>query len=93
VPQQPRLYFLIRADQHSKDVGAHLVLHPRGCGGDQPFDVEVVGVDEEPDHRHLIVRLVGDVGHHDNALLFDVRIDARGERIDRGFLCEWSLGV
>ena len=81
MPQQPRPYFLIRADEHLQDVGAHFVPHPRGCGRDQPLDIEVIGIDEEADHRHLIVGLVGDVGHHDDALLFDIRIDTRGRRI------------
>ena len=43
-------------------------------------------VDEKPHHGHLIVGLVGDVGHDDHALLLHVGIDAGSNGIRRGWL-------
>ena len=51
-----------------------------------PSTSKLVRVDEEADHRHLVVGLVGDVGHDDDALLLDVGIDARRDGIRRGWL-------
>ena len=54
-----------------------------------PSTSNLVRVEQEPDHRHLVVRLVGDVGHHHHALLLDVWIDSRCEWIrDGGLLCD-----
>ena len=74
------LHLLVAVEHGADDVGPHLVLHPRRSGRDQPFDVVVGRVDEKADQRHLIVRLVGDVGHHDDPLLLRIGIDADIER-------------
>ena len=81
VLQQLRPHLTVGGDERLDDVGPHLVLHPGRCRRNQPFDVELVRVDEQPHHRHLIVGLVGDVGHDDHALLLHVRIDADREWI------------
>ena len=80
MPLQRRVHLGVGVDHRQDDVRLDLVAHPGGGRRHQPFEVELVGVDEEADHRHLVVRLVGDVGQHEQALPRDVGIDARGER-------------
>ena len=41
----------------------------RGGGRDQTFDVELIRISQQPNHRHRIVRLVADVGEHDQPRL------------------------
>jgi hypothetical protein len=65
-------------DERVDDVRADLVLHPGRGGGDEPLYVELVGVDEESNHRHLVVGLVRDVGHDDHARPRHLRIHTRG---------------
>ncbi len=84
--QQPRQHLLVRLHQALDDVRPHLVLHPRRRRRDQALDVEAIAVDEKAHHGHLIVRLVGDVGHDDDALLLDVGVDARSDGVRRGWL-------
>ena len=83
---QVRLYLLVCADEHLDHIRPNRVLHPRRRRRDQPLDVEVVGVDEEADHRHLVIRLVGDVGHDHDPLFLRIRIQARRKRVDSGLL-------
>jgi hypothetical protein len=82
--QERRAHLLVRIHERPEHVGTHLPPHPRGRRRDEALDVELVRVHEEPHHRHLVVRLVRDVGHHDDALRRDVRIDARRQCIRRG---------
>ena len=42
--------------------GVGAVLQVGGAGGDQPLHVELVGVEQEADHRLRVVGLVADVG-------------------------------
>ena len=51
-----------------------------GGGRDERFDIELVRRDEQTHERHLIVRLVGDVGQHDDPRFRHVGIDAGGKR-------------
>ena len=73
----------VGVDQRGDDVGPDPVAHPGGRTGDQPLDVQLVRIEEKSHHRHLVVRLVGDVGEHQDAVFLDVGIDAGGERIGR----------
>ena len=83
VRAERRQHLCVRVEQCVDDVGPDLVPHPGGRRGHQPLDVELVRVDEEPHHRHLVVRLVGDVGHHDDPGFLHVRIDACRYGIER----------
>ena len=80
--QQVRPHLGVGVDHRVDDVGPHAVPHPRGRRRHQALDVELVRVDEEPDHRHLVVRLVGDVGKDDDARLRR-RKDRPARRADR----------
>ena len=71
------LHARVGVEQRANHVGTHPVLHPGRGRRDEPLDVEVVRVDEKPHHRHLVVGLVGDVGHDDDARASGVGIDAR----------------
>jgi hypothetical protein len=82
VQEQVGMDPFVGVDERSNDVGPDLVAHPRRRRRNQAFDVEVIRVDEEPDHRHLIVRLVGDVGEDDDPLLGGVGIDALRQRVE-----------
>ena len=81
-----RQHLFVSSNERLDHVRPDLVLHPRRRRRNQPLDVHLVRVDEEAHHGHLIVRLVGDVGHHDHARFVDVGIDPRGERIGRRLL-------
>ena len=80
---QPGPDFFVRPHECLEHVGPHAILHPRGRRRDEPLDVEPVAVDEEPYHRHLIVRFVGDVGQDDDPLLLDVGVNPRRQRAHR----------
>ena len=54
----------LAADQ----IFARLVAQPGGGGGHQSFHLILVGIDEKPDHGFLVVRFVGNVGEHQDAL-------------------------
>ena len=71
--QQVRLNLRVRIDERPDDIRPDLVLHPGGRRRDEAFDIESIGVHEEPDHGHLVVRFVRDVGHHNDALALGVR--------------------
>lgn len=59
-------------------VGTDAVAHPGGGGDDDIFDIEFVGVDEEADHGHLIVRFVRDIADDEDAVLCDPGIGLGG---------------
>ena len=69
--QQRGTRLLIGVDHRPHHIRPHPLTHPRRRRRDQPLDVEFVRVDEEADQRHLVVGLVGDVGHDDDALFGD----------------------
>ena len=71
------LHALIGVEQRVDHVGPHAVLHPGRRRRDESLDVEVVRVDEEPHQRHLVVGLVGDVGHDDHPRAGRVRVYTR----------------
>jgi hypothetical protein len=87
VLEQPRPDLVVGVDQRVDHIRPNLVPHPRRCRRDQPLDIEVIRVHEEPNHGHLVVRLVRDVGHDDNALFFNVWIDAR-RHVGGTLLCD-----
>jgi hypothetical protein len=80
VANEARTHLRIRIDQRLDHVRTHPVLHPRRGRRNQPLGVELIRVDEIPHQRHLIVGLVGDVGHHHDARLRDIRIGLRRAR-------------
>jgi hypothetical protein len=41
--------FSVSGDEHPEHVRPHAILHPRRRRRDEPFDVELVAVEEEPD--------------------------------------------
>ena len=58
---------------------------PDRSGGDQGFELELVGVDQEAHERHLVVGLVADVAEDDHAR-------ASGELVGRRGLCGSEAG-
>jgi len=59
-------YLLIGFDSAPDEVLARARPEVRGGRGDQALDVEFVGVNEEPDQRLLVVRLIREVGEDDH---------------------------
>jgi hypothetical protein len=78
VQQQVRADGPISRDEGVHGLGMGRGLLPRRSAGDKRLDVDLVRVKEKPNERHLIVRLVADVGENDHALRTGQIIDMSG---------------
>ncbi len=83
VAQQVRLDFGVSVEHAMQHVGSHARAKPGRGRRDEALDVEVVRVHEEPHERHLVVRLVGDVGEDEDARPADVGVIAGRRRCGR----------
>ena len=54
-----------------------------GRGRDEPFDLEFIGMDHEPDHRLLVVRIAADI-REDNEPRFIRGRHGQARQDDRG---------
>ncbi len=57
--------------------GGDAILLMNGSRGRQTFDLEVVGVCQESNHRHGIIRFVFNVREDEHARLFGGRSDGK----------------
>ena len=84
--RERRVHLLVCIDHLLNDVRPDFVPHPGRRRGDESLDVELIRVYQESHHRHLVVRLVGDVGHDDDARPLDVGVDPCCHGIHRSAL-------
>lgn len=93
VLRERREHLGVCVEHLADDVGTHPRAHPRGRRCYQPLDVELIGIDEQPHHRHLIVGLVRDVGQDDETRPGHPGIDALGDPDERLGGGRWPTGL
>lgn len=70
-------YFAVGLDQLAHRFRMHGGPLPGGCGCDQSFNVEPVGIEEEANEGHLIVGFVADIADYENAWMAGEAVNLR----------------
>jgi hypothetical protein len=78
------LHFFVGVDDGVDEIRTDVVLLPTGSRGDDALDVDLVGVEQKPHERLLVVGVGAHVGEDENAGLFSGSERGAGVEHDHG---------